>query len=193
MQEIRGDMFSPDTYAMATGEVFRSHGGIIMPVPEPNAMCITTNCFVKRNGEAVMGRGCARRASQLMPGLPGILGSHYAQGMHHVLAHGPWNGIEVVSFPVKPESAICHVDRSNVVRHMRRQFKHPQKVPGWACVAQMSIIEQSAMELVELTDDRNWQYVVLPRPGCGCGELLWSDVKPLLDQYLDDRFMCITY
>ena len=54
------------------------------------------------------------------------------------------------------------------------------------------IIRRSAMELVQLADRRHWQEIILPRPGCGSGGLDWKDVRPLIEQILDDRFVLIT-
>jgi hypothetical protein len=53
------------------------------------------------------------------------------------------------------------------------------------------IIRQSCQELVELTDYKKWQRVILPRPGCGAGGMLWNDVKKILEPYLDSRFLII--
>lgn len=61
----------------------------------------------------------------------------------------------------------------------------PYEVPS------QSLIERSARELVELTDYKGWAQVVVPRPGCGGGGLQWEQVRPLLEQYLDDRFLVI--
>jgi len=41
-----------------------------------DARVITTNGFVKNNGEAVMGRGCAREAARKYPRLPLFWGIH---------------------------------------------------------------------------------------------------------------------
>ena len=37
----------------------------------------------------------------------------------------------------------------------------------------------------------NFSSVLLPKPGCANGGLNWEQVKPLLEQYLDDRFTII--
>jgi hypothetical protein len=34
--------------------------------------------------------------------------------------------------------------------------------------------------------------VLVPRPGCGNGQLDWEDVKPILLDHFDDRFIVVT-
>ncbi|WP_269527046.1 hypothetical protein [Coraliomargarita parva] len=53
------------------------------------------------------------------------------------------------------------------------------------------LIEQSCRELVTLCDEQQWDAVYLPRPGCGSGGLQWSEVEPILQRHLDDRFRII--
>jgi len=55
------------------------------------------------------------------------------------------------------------------------------------------LIKTSATQLVVITNVYGWHKVVLPRPGCGAGELSWPAVKAELDQILDDRFYSITF
>jgi hypothetical protein len=74
------------------------------------------------------------------------------------------------------------------------QGKIRGRVPGWACIAQLPLIEQSAHQLVTLADKRGWKSVCIVRPGCGAGELNYTkDVEPILSSILDDRFDVITF
>lgn len=193
MQHLIGDLFNSDTYRWPiTGH----HAGFI-----PDAICITTNGFVKKNGEAVMGRGCAKRVAELRPELPQLLGNDirtYGNRVHtHGFTSGPLSGLTLVMFPVKCErfkSRPATKLENFVVGRMVKRFKPGDMIPGWACKADLLIIERSADQLVNLADERNWSKVVLPRPGCGCGELSWqNEVKPLLEGILDDRFYSITF
>lgn len=54
------------------------------------------------------------------------------------------------------------------------------------------IIARSARELRELVDSSGWQLVVVPRPACGGGGLVWQEIKPLLEPWFDERFMVIS-
>ena len=57
---------------------------------------ITTNNYVKSNGQAVMGRGCALEAKKRFPGIAKKLGTRLKQSKGiHQLEEGVW------SFPVK--------------------------------------------------------------------------------------------
>jgi hypothetical protein len=176
MIEITGNLFEPHTYQSAsTGLSFK---GLIYP----NAICITTNGFVKKNGEAVMGRGCAAEANRKWPGLAAEFGKQIKENGNIVqLIVGPHctsNGEAILSFPVKPAHIVY--DGYNVVRHMAKRFKVGDRVPGWAAKADKQLIVQSATELQFMADHMKWKCMVLPRPGCGA-------------EILDDRFYSITF
>ncbi|AIX12373.1 hypothetical protein CPT_Pollock14 [Escherichia phage Pollock] len=154
-----------------------------------DALCITTNGFVKSNGASVMGAGIAKQVRIAIPGIDKILGQKIARegnNVHPIINH---NNIWIVSFPVKPITEISN--GSNFVKH--KYFPEGTTVPGWACKANINLIVRSCHQLVKLANQYGWQKVLLPRPGCGAGELNWNYVKKVIEPLLDDRFIVCTY
>ena len=153
-----------------------------------DALCITTNGFVKNNGQAVMGKGIAKNIQRYFPNIQQDLGELIrtkGNNVHIIYNTEP----NIISFPVKPISGI-----SNGINHVSHlNFKKGERVPGWEMKASLESIETSAYQLVELADNNPWNAIVLPRPGCGAGELTWEQVEPVLANILDDRFKVITY
>lgn len=184
MKVLYGNLWKPSSYVTPEDTT----------IPCPDAICITTNGWVKKNGAAVMGRGCALQAVEKWPDMPFILGRKLRSDGNsvHELLRTP-EGPTIVSFPVKPVQTLCGPGKTNVVGHMRKAFEVGDAVPGWASVAELKIIIQSAHQLIELANEKMWQTVVIPRPGCGAGELSWEVVKEVLEHILDDRFYVITY
>lgn len=133
-----------------------------------DARCITTNGFVKTNGLAVMGRGCALQARERFPGLDAHLGSainHHGNHVHLLQVHLP-PVADLVSFPVKHH---------------------------WRQLADLDLIVHSCHELMALADEHpGWRRILLPRPGCGNGQRGWyGEVRPLVAKLLDDRVVVI--
>jgi hypothetical protein len=214
VQEIIGNLFDPNTYRNATDNSLCNFW--------PDVIVITTNGFVKKNGAAVMGRGCARAAVNTFANysLEITLGSRirtYGNTVHNLGSHllprsvynnnvawslgGSSSGIPrsiiLFAFPVKAIVETCAPDKQNVVKHMQDKFSPGQTVPGWACKADINIIKNSAHELVNMVDSFNFstrpRHIVMPRPGCGAGELSWSKIHPILNEILDDGFYSITF
>jgi hypothetical protein len=142
-----------------------------------DAICITTNGFVKKNGEAVMGAGIAKEAKGFYPELPKLLGSAIKEGGNHVAVF--WgldrkmnylDGLlierDIISFPVKH---------------------------NWWEQADTSLIRRSCEELIYWMDEGHIESALLPRPGCGNGKLDWSDVKREIEPILDDRISVVTF
>lgn len=124
---------------------------------------ITTNGAVKRNGECVMGRGCALEAKNRYPGLPAALGKAIKE-----------RGNIPFYFPTQ--------------RIMTLPVKHI-----WNQPADPELIRRSLMAMVEKVDKLGLEKVVMPRPGCGNGQLSWDDIRPMCEEILDDRFTVITF
>ena len=131
-----------------------------------NILCITTNGFVKKNGEAVMGRGIASQAKKRFPKLPSFLGDNLLRLGNHVYFLSKWEKWFLMSFPTKH---------------------------NWWEKSDLELIKKSVKELQDIvgTDDCKLK-VFLPRPGCSNGGLDWKDVKPLVE-HLDDQYIIVDY
>jgi hypothetical protein len=139
-------------------------------VPSAQAVCVTTNGTLKKDGRGVMGRGIALQAERKFKDVDRALGraiNHNGNCVQVLLTAREPDGREyaVVAFPVKHQ---------------------------WWERADLDLIARSAQQLVSLADQRQWTRVVLPRPGCGNGHLTWDEVEPILRPLLDDRFLVVT-
>jgi len=166
-------------------------GNLFDHIGKADAICITTNGFVKSNGECVMGKGCAQEATKRWPGIALLLGDSIKADGNAVIPLISENETVILSFPVK--SIRETFDGTNAVRHMTSKFKVGDSMPGWACKAKIDIIESSASCLARIATAHKWTNIILPRPGCGAGELNWAEVKEVLNKHLDDRFSSITF
>lgn len=162
MLEVFGDLW---TY-VPPGERVRAS-----PSPSPIVRCITTNGMVKRDGTCVMGRGCAREAAKKWPGLPRIIGARIKESGNDVFlwteylsGKEPTVVNQLLIFPVKHK---------------------------WMEPADPNLISMSAASLAVFAAQRPSTIFLLPRPGCGNGQLDWKDVKPLLE-FLPDNVLVIT-
>ena len=125
--------------------------------------CITTNAVINRDGELVMGRGCALEAAQKFPGLRKYAARRVAVNGNVVQAVSQHR---LILFPVK--------DR-------------------WDQPAKLSLILRSAIRLAELCDEHDLGQILLPRPGCGNGQLDWPAVKAVIENVLPDNVSVITF
>ena len=128
---------------------------------------ITTNGYIKKNGQAVMGRGCAKEAADRFSGLSGILGFNLIQYANHVFYLHQFGDKGIITFPVKDT---------------------------WSEKAKIELIKQSADELICMTIPyfEITEKIYLPRPGCGNGGLEWKDVKPEIEKILTDQVVVIS-
>lgn len=153
-----------------------------------DAICITTNGYVNKQGLAVMGRGCVKEVSERLRELPRILAEKIKENgnvVNLLLQEGKtW----IISFPVKPIS-VKNNDNNIILPHLRKIYANKEYIPGFAVYADIQIIENSAKQLRELVDKMGFKTVALPLPGCGAGGLKAHKVVPILKKYFDERFI----
>lgn len=173
--------------------MLEAYGNIWDLFKDYDAVVITTNGFVKTNGEAVMGRGIALEAKEHFDNLPERLGLAIRE-----------EGNRVFIFPHyynRVSTKLSSVYRGFDFQNMGRVITFPVKPimgangkPGWSVKAEIGLIETSCKQLIELLDKTPWiSKVIMPRPGCGNGGLKWEDVKPVIEPLLDDRFTVVTF
>jgi len=140
MKEIKGDLF--DRIA--------------------DAICITTNGEVDKQGLAIMGRGVALEAKKRWPEVAVSIG---------------------VAIQTFGNAVFLLTDEQKRLISTGRQlpyhlFTFPTKFK-WREKSDLGLIQRSAAKLRPLTSLMN--NVVIPRPGCSNGGLRWEDVKPILE------------
>jgi hypothetical protein len=131
---------------------------------DADAICITTNGYIRKDGSAAMGRGCAKQAREKIKGIEFKLGRALKTFGNKVAYLGKYNGQVILSFPVK--------------NHFNDH-------------AEIDIIAKSANELKYIADNHEFKKIMLPRPGCGYGHLSWTEVRQVLRSILDDRFYSV--
>jgi hypothetical protein len=124
--------------------------------------CITTNGALRRNGNAIMGKGVALETRKRYHDIEAILGSFINKYGNHVFCLG----YNLISFPTKYH---------------------------WKQDSDIELIKRSAQELVTLLKNNPARRVLLTRPGCGSGNLKWSEIKIVIQDILADNKFIIAY
>jgi len=124
--------------------------------------CITTNGYVKTNKRAVMGKGCAKQARDRFPDIDLALGKKIK--LNGNIFQPIYISPFILSFPVKHH---------------------------WRDKADLDLIACSTLDLKKWAINRPQATIILPRPGCGNGQLDWEVVKPIVS-VLPDNVHVIT-
>lgn len=153
--------------------------------PEVDAICITTNGMYRTDGCAVMGGGCAKVAADKWPEIPIRLG----KCLKNFLTNIPFviGALDKNNKYVEPTLKLIKDKKIKTLI-----FSYPT-IDNLMDGAKLSLIENSAKELKVLADRFELRGVVLGRPGCGIGSLAYKDVKPILEEFLDDRFTIVSF
>ena len=165
----------PDATVTKSGMMELKYGGNLFLLPRKDhkdACVVTTNGIVRRNGCAVMGAGIAKYCRDTFPGIDKELGTSITVGGNHVYylgtrrVPGKVATFSLFSFPTKDD---------------------------WKDASKPNLIRQSCREMVAQADDNGLETIYMPCPGCHNGKLdYYRDVRPILEEELDDRFVvCI--
>ncbi len=146
-------------------------GDILSNMSRFDGVCITSNGTVRSDGACVMGAGIAKSFRDMFPGIDRVLGSLIRKSGNHCYLLG--------------EVRLKNGDRVKVFSFV---VKH-----NWWEEADVELIERSCEELMAIVDEYGLSNVALPRPGGGCGRLNWEDVRPRLEEYLDDRVVVCSF
>jgi hypothetical protein len=146
-----------------------------------DAICLTTNGSVKRDGAAVMGRGVALMAKRLWYGIDRLLGRRLKKqgNVVQVLTLETDSGLHYLRLPRKEGGPLlCPVPWHIVAFPVKEE---------WQEKADLDLIGQSARALRRLIKEQKWKRVLLPRPGCGNGRLSWAKVRPVLNRHFAEN------
>lgn len=135
-----------------------------LPRSASDAVCVTTNGMVKRSGYAVMGKGIALECDNRYH-VSYKLAQHLKRHGNRPCDLGQYDSSQfhLVSFPTKND---------------------------WRNKSDIKLIKQSAEFLKDICDKQGIQTCYLPP--LGCGGLDWEkDVKPVVENILDDRFVIV--
>lgn len=169
--------------------------GYIKPDSDADAICIFTNGITNKYGQAMAGAGQAGAAANRWWNFRYKLGSHLLNNGNTVGLIG-----KIDFFTIKSES-----DYDEEIREatMLESYSHHR---GRICIISFptkehfnkpsipELIVKSANDLVKMSNELKFKKVILGRPGCGryTGRLNWeTDVKPLIEKILDDRFVIL--
>lgn len=150
-----------------------------------DAICITTNGQYTTDGRAAMGGGCAGVCAKLWPETSYRLGKCLKNFMvNEVFVIGALNEDGIYLEPnlkmIKARKYKCLI------------FSFPT-IDLLMDGAKLDLIKKSAKELKVLVDRFELKNVVIGRPGVGIGNLLWSDVKPIIEEFFDNRFTVVSF
>lgn len=166
------------------GDILSNSIGIL------DAVCIPTNGYVKKNGEAVMGAGLAKEIKEMLEGIEQKLGMLIKGNGNIVQVISKEEGTYIIAFPVKP-IYVKAPKGYQILPHLRNNFINKDFVPGFAVYADLKIIEESCKQLLALVNKTKFETVAMPLVGCGNGGLKPNVVIPILKKYFheDDRFI----
>lgn len=130
----------------------------ILDAIDLDAICVTTNGVVMKNGQLVMGAGVALAFKKKYPRLPLDLGIRVKNSGNQVYCPTPYANPFIISFPTKND---------------------------WKDPSDIKLIETSAIQLQHRIDDMLLKKVGLPCPGARNGGLSVEQSLEIISPFLD--------
>lgn len=133
-----------------------------------NIVCVTTNGIIKKNGHAVMGAGIAKTANERF---------HVSKKLaEYICTYG---------------NVPCFLGQFQYKTSQFYLCSFPTK-NDWRDPSDLELIKRSAQRMTIMADAEDFQHIYMTPPGCGCGGLDYeTQVKPILEPILDDRFVIV--
>lgn len=152
--------------------------------PDVDAICITTNGNYTKGGLAIMGGGCAGEASRRWPEVAVRLGKLLKQfsNIPFIIgaADNDGNHLDITSEKIKNKEYKCLIFSFPTINNL---------MDG----GNMQLIKQSATIMVDYANQYKLNKIMVPRPGCNIAGFIWADVKPEIENILDDRFTIVSF
>ncbi len=150
-----------------------------------DAICITTNGQYTLDGRAAMGGGCAGVCAKRWPDTAVRLGKclkNFGTNVPFVIGalDSKGNYIEPTLKIIKERKFKCLILSFPTINNL---------MDG----ANLDLVKRSAKELQILVERFDLRGVIVPRPGVGIGGLSWSDVKSVIEPFMDDRFTIVSF
>lgn len=153
--------------------------------PEVDAICITTNGHYTTDGQGVMGGGCAGVCAKKWPQTCIRLGKCLKNfGINVPFIIG---AVDDEGNYLEPNLKMIKEDKYNCLI-----FSFPT-IDNLIDGAKLELIQRSAEEMKVFADRFGLKGIVCPRMGVGIGGLRWTDVKPIVEPILDDRFIIVSF
>jgi hypothetical protein len=138
-----------------------------------DALCITTNAVVNKEGKLIMGAGIAKDFRDNFKDVDKVLGNYVTKYGNRVFRVGEVE-VKVGSEPGKTVTIFSFPTKSN-----------------WRDKSDLKLIEQSCIQLKQVVEKFKIEGdIYVPAPGCSNGGLDWTqEVKPVVERHLvEDRY-----
>jgi len=151
-----------------------------------DAICITTNGnYSPISGLAAMGGGCAGVCARRWPETAQRLGKMlkvFGTNVPYVIGalDEDGNTLELTRDLIKNKTFKCLI------------FSYPT-INNLIDGSNIQLIKQSATALKDYVEQFGLKNIIIPRMGTGIGGLVWADVKPEVEDILDDRFTIVSF